>query len=1115
MKKLFLFIFAAMLAGQVWAYDFKSGSLYYTITSSSEPYTVEVASGGTDTVIIPESVNYDGNKYAVTGIGQRAFYNNNTLISITIPNTVTNIASEAFYSCTGLKSIILPESITTGIAKNAFSGSFSRSQKIYCISSNANLYSGYYGNTNATVVRGAKIVNDYVYLITGSEPYTVAVSGYIGNDKSLVIPEKVTIDEIKYSVTSIGNSAFDCCYNLLSISLPNTIVSIGEYAFNDCRCLTTINIPNSVTSIGKYAFNGCCSVVSVTIPNTVASAGENSFYGWSSNQKIYCISTSRPNGWYYNWYTEATVVWGAKFVDDFVCHITNSDPCTAEIAGYIGNDTEISVPEMVTINNIEYAITSISSNVFNGVMNVIYSGDVEGCPWGATYANHTIDGDFIFSDANKTNLVEYLGNDKNVIIPNSVISIGKNVFKGNNVLSSISIPNSVKTIENNTFSGCDSLTSITIGGYTDFSNASLYFTKDGIRYMVLDKGSVNVASNQYSGTITIPDTVSAGNSFAVVGIDANAFNNSSVTSIILPETMTNIDGNAFKECYELRYNEYKNACYLGSEKNQYYVLIKTKSYDINSCEINNNCKVIASYAFNNNHNLESITIPESVEFISQDAVNLGYKVWDGRTTEIHYGRVYCITDSKPDGWSDGWYTGNSTIVAWGAKFVGDYVCRITDTAKHEIEISNYSKNNYSIIEFIVPETIKFDDTEYTVVSIGDNAFNNCLRSDYLTIHIPNTIRSIGEHAFSDCYYKTVIIPSSVKNIGVEAFSCSATFYCEPKNKPEGWVNYSYFDYTYYEERQFAWNNNYGTVVWGTKYDNGILYQIKSDDSEGAVIINCIQIDTALTIPAKVTINGVERTVTGATNSAFNNCHNLKSVIIESDANFSNASLCFTKDSICYRVLNKDSVEVTQLREYHSDFGWYSDNAYSGSVTIPETVTAGNTFAVTGIDRNAFSSCHSLTSVTIPESIASIGNQAFYDCESLTSISIPKSVTCIGYHAFVGSNITIYCEVSSKPDGWDEQWAADGCNVVWTKSNNTTAVTESAANTVNIYALGNTIIVENATEEIRVYNAMGALVGCVGRDVPWRVSTGTTTITINTSGVYIVKTGGVVKRVMVN
>ena len=79
-------------------------------------------------------------------------------------------------------------------------------------------------------------------------------------------------------------------------------------------------------------------------------------------------------------------------------------------------------------------------------------------------------------------------------------------------------------------------------------------------------------------------------------------------------------------------------------------------------------------------------------------------------------------------------------------------------------------------------------------------------------------------------------------------------------------------------------------------------------------------------------------------------------------------------------------------------------------------------------------------------------------------------------------------------------------------NPATAVAESTASTVIIYAYGNTIVVENATDEILVYNAMGCLV-C--REAARHVSTGITSITVNTQGVYIVKTGTVVKRVMMN
>ena len=73
---------------------------------------------------------------------------------------------------------------------------------------------------------------------------------------------------------------------------------------------------------------------------------------------------------------------------------------------------------------------------------------------------------------------------------------------------------------------------------------------------------------------------------------------------------------------------------------------------------------------------------------------------------------------------------------------------------------------------------------------------------------------------------------------------------------------------------------------------------------------------------------------------------------------------------------------------------------------------------------------------------------------------------------------------------------------------TTVVSESVANSVNVYTLGNTIVVENATDEIRVYDAMGRI---VSRDVARNVCT----ITVNTTGVYIVRVGNVAKRVVVN
>ena len=107
---------------------------------------------------------------------------------------------------------------------------------------------------------------------------TAIVSGHTDTlSEVITIPATVTKDGVKYTVTSIGDGAFERCSGLTSVTIPDSVTSIGNYAFSECRSLTSVDIPDDVTSIGNGAFLMCYGLTSVDIPDSVTSIGYAAF----------------------------------------------------------------------------------------------------------------------------------------------------------------------------------------------------------------------------------------------------------------------------------------------------------------------------------------------------------------------------------------------------------------------------------------------------------------------------------------------------------------------------------------------------------------------------------------------------------------------------------------------------------------------------------------------------------------------------------------------------------------------------------------------------------------------------------------------------------------------
>ena len=135
--------------------------------------------------------------------------------------------------------------------------------------------------------------------------------------------------------------------------------------------------------------------------------------------------------------------------------------------------------------------------------------------------------------------------------------------------------------------------------------------------------------------------------------------------------------------------------------------------------------------------------------------------------------------------------------------------------------------------------------------------------------------------------------------------------------------------------------------------------------------------------------------------------------------------------------NKSGTNATVTYQYYYSYGYgiytYTSD-YTGSVTIPETVTYnGTTYPVTGIEDYAFYCCSGLTSIDIPNSVTSIGNSAFYNCSGLTSVTIPNSVTSIGNFAFSYCSGLTRITVVSGNAKYDSR---DNCNAIIETASNT-------------------------------------------------------------------------------
>ena len=472
----------------------------------------------------------------VTGIETNAFRNCTNLVGVVIPDIVASIGASAFYNCKSLTNVDIPASVTN-IAVSAFRSSGVMS---FFVDEDNPTYSSQ---------NGLLLSKDGKVLI-------------IGINGDVVIPD---------SVTSIGDYAFYECRGLTSVTIGNNVTSIGNWAFCCCSRLISITIPDSVISIGDSVFIGC-KLKSITVPQCLCNGNENDISERFFHLFSYSYASSAS---YYG------RVWQGDGSMDNIEDIIISDTVTnigANAFSYCrglksvfigGNVTSIGVAAFYECTNltsvaISASVMNISKSAFeeSGIMSFVVADD---------NPIYSAQNGLLLSRDGKNLIV---GVNGDVVIPDSVTSIGGEAFSCCRGLTRVTIGPNVTDIGDGVFSSCSGLTAIIV----DEDNKN-YMSANGL--LLSKNGEMLIQSINGSGMI--PDSVTS--------IEGKAFAGcTNLTSVSIPDSVTSIGWGAFSGCSGLT-----------------------------SVTIGNSVTNIGEWAFGRCSGLTCVTIPDGVTSIGDAA----------------------------------------------------------------------------------------------------------------------------------------------------------------------------------------------------------------------------------------------------------------------------------------------------------------------------------------------------------------------------------------------------------------------------------------------------------------------------------------------------------------
>ena len=926
-----------------------NGDLTYEVTDGAVTIT-GYSTSPTGTLTIPDSIG----DYPVIAIADEAF-ENCSFTKLVIGNNVETIGEYAFQRCMGMTSVTFGSKLTT-IGKRAFSQCHSLTEvripsSVTTIGTDAFHY---------TVGLGG------IWVDAENPAYSSDDRGVLFNkDKTLLIQAPNLLCDtyaIPDSVLKVENYAFFNCSSLKAVTIADSVKALGDGAF-DASGIETVTLGNGLTSIDSSAFSSCNNLQYNTFDNCY-------YLGTANNPYFALIKKSSASITNVVIHSQTKLIGSGSF-------------------SYNSELTEVTFPS---------GIRSIGNSAFNGCSKLT-----------------TLNGTVFSKD------LEY---------------IGKYAFYGCPSLTAVPIPAATTYIGPYAFANCPNLTGI----WVDASNSALCSDEQGVLY---DKHKTVLmqAPTSLSGTYAIPDGVIRIESSAFYGCGGLAgisipngvtdIGNSAfykcigLTAINIPDSVTSIGSTAFYECQSLKdITLPKHLTALGS-------MAFYKCTALTEIMIPSGITSIANQTFQDCTALKKVGIPNSITKIQTNA----FRNCTGLETA-----VYCGTQAQWDAITfagTDTYLSNAAKVIHGAGTVGSCPYCATDwgiygenitwtlTSDGLLTLSGSGPMSNNSRPFQSNEKIKEVVIEDGITTVGGSAFSGCRNIE--RVSLPTTLTTIELQAFYACSgLKEISFPNNLTTIESSAFAyCKSLPAVTIPRKVTSIGNQAFSDCTALETVKVY--GQLGSVAQKLFYNCIGLTSVSLPASivsiEKYAFYNCAGLEL-LTVPAAVTeigeyafygCAGMEQVNFGTALSkigqlafygckkltaltfpnsltyigvrAFENCTGLEKVT------FGTGLQQIDQDAFCYcealtQVHITDLAAWCQVQFGKTDsygYGYktnpldYAKSLYLNGELLRELVLPCN------VSANTFRNCTNIVSVTIPQSVTSIGQNAFYNCKNLNHI----------------------------------------------------------------------------------------------------------------------------------